>query len=348
MKIRTHFFRSFIMITMVIILALSVSSTGSATELEKKASSLNNQLSTLEAELSEATTKMQETAAEIESQKASLSEAEATKQKQYEDMKLRIRYMYENGPHAMLETIVESNSLAAIQTNVEYAQAITEYDHNMLEKYKEIYEEVLTKDEELQTKRSELALLQTSLDNKIKSVEKTLASTNSAIEQEKQKKALEEELKKAQQLAQVSSPSVSQKEESKKEEPTKSEEQNNNIQPTPQPTPTPEPTPTPVQPEENGSSGSSALYSLAQFMRAGRINWNGYTFTYYSQSVLPGGALQIPGRHVNADGYVSDGSGYICLAGSAPMGTVYDTPFGYQGKIYDRGTSGNHLDVYIR
>ena len=83
-------------------------------------------------------------------------------------------------------------------------------------------------------------------------------------------------------------------------------------------------------------------------MFSGVINWQGLKFTYYSQSVLPGGGLQIPGRHVNKDGYVSDGDGYIVLAGSAPKGTVYDTPFGYQGKIYDRGTFGNHLDVYIR
>lgn len=89
-------------------------------------------------------------------------------------------------------------------------------------------------------------------------------------------------------------------------------------------------------------------YTLQQFMFSGVVNWGGYKFTYYSQSILPGGGLAIPGRHVNADGYVSDGDGYIVLAGSAPKGTVYDTPFGYKGKIYDRGTYGNHLDVYIR
>ena len=90
------------------------------------------------------------------------------------------------------------------------------------------------------------------------------------------------------------------------------------------------------------------LYDLQTFMFNGVINWQGLKFTYYSQSVLPGVGLEIPGRHVNNDGYVSDGDGYIVLAGSAPKGTVYDTPFGYQGKIYDRGTVGNHLDVYIR
>lgn len=93
---------------------------------------------------------------------------------------------------------------------------------------------------------------------------------------------------------------------------------------------------------------SGALYTLDEFMFTGAVHWGGYKFTFYSQQVLPGPGLQIPGRHVNEAGYVSDEDGYIVLAGSAPKGTVYETPFGYPGKIYDRGTVGTHLDVYIR
>ena len=91
-----------------------------------------------------------------------------------------------------------------------------------------------------------------------------------------------------------------------------------------------------------------ALYYLEQSMFQGSVTWGGYRFTYYREQVLPGGGLAIPGRHLNADGYVSDKDGFIVLAGSAPKGTVYETPFGSPGKIYDRGTVGNHLDVYIR
>lgn len=98
----------------------------------------------------------------------------------------------------------------------------------------------------------------------------------------------------------------------------------------------------------DGSVSSTRQYSFDAFISAGVVRWNGYKFTYYSQRILPGSGLQIPGRHVNADGYVCDDQGYIVLAGSAVKGTVYPTPFGAPGKIYDRGTSGNHLDVYIK
>lgn len=90
------------------------------------------------------------------------------------------------------------------------------------------------------------------------------------------------------------------------------------------------------------------LYSLRDLRFHGVINWGGYKFTYYSQSVLPGGGLRIPGRHVNESGYVADADGYIVLANSAPIGTIIPTPFGYYGKVYDRGTYGNHFDVYTR
>ena len=102
-----------------------------------------------------------------------------------------------------------------------------------------------------------------------------------------------------------------------------------------------------VELEAHRSAKTEKLFGLDDFMFRGVVYWNGYKFTYYSEKVLPGGGLRIPGRHVNADGYVADEEGYIVLAGDAPMGSVFETPFGYKGKIYDRGTSGNHLDVYI-
>lgn len=102
--------------------------------------------------------------------------------------------------------------------------------------------------------------------------------------------------------------------------------------------------------EKQKSKGADApmLYSLRDLRFHGVIRWSGYKFTYYSQSVLPGGGLRIPGRHVNESGYVADEDGYIVLANSAPRGTVIPTPFGYYGKVYDRGTSGNHFDVYTK
>lgn len=91
------------------------------------------------------------------------------------------------------------------------------------------------------------------------------------------------------------------------------------------------------------SSGYSGSYK--DFLRAGVVYSNGNKFTYYSQRVLPGGGLNIPGRHTDG-GFVKDGDGYIVIANSKANGTIVDTPFG-AGKVYDKGTSNNHYDIYV-
>lgn len=85
--------------------------------------------------------------------------------------------------------------------------------------------------------------------------------------------------------------------------------------------------------------------SYSDFMRAGVVYSNGNKYTYYSQRVLPGGGLKIPGRHVDG-GFVKDADGYICVASDKAYGTIVSTPFG-QGRCYDQGTSGNHYDIYV-
>ena len=117
---------------------------------------------------------------------------------------------------------------------------------------------------------------------------------------------------------------------------------------TPAPTTTVAPTTTAAQVK----SGSPMVYSLSDFMWRGRITWEGKVYTYYSQRVLPGPGLRIPGRHVNNSGYVADGNGYIVLASDYyAKGTVIATPFGYWGKVYDAfgyNKPASHFDVYIR
>jgi len=99
---------------------------------------------------------------------------------------------------------------------------------------------------------------------------------------------------------------------------------------------------------ENKEDASPRLYEPSDFKYLGVLNWNGYRWTWYSQRVLPGGGLSIPGRHVDDDGYVCDENDYICLAsGFLDKGTVLDTPLGKKGCVYDYCATANTLDVYV-
>lgn len=106
---------------------------------------------------------------------------------------------------------------------------------------------------------------------------------------------------------------------------------------------------TEVEVAENISStiAVAPVYSASDLQFSGVIYWGGWRWTWYSQNVLPGPGLVIPGRHVDENGYVCDSEDNICLAASSlSKGTVVDTPFGKQGKVYDCGCAYGTLDVY--
>ncbi|MBO4696185.1 MAG: peptidoglycan DD-metalloendopeptidase family protein [Lachnospiraceae bacterium] len=71
-----------------------------------------------------------------------LAEAEQALADQYEAMKKRIRYIYENGQMEQLEMYLESKSIADILNASEYIQRINEYDHNLLVNYVHMKDDV--------------------------------------------------------------------------------------------------------------------------------------------------------------------------------------------------------------
>lgn len=80
----------------------------------------------------------------------------------------------------------------------------------------------------------------------------------------------------------------------------------------------------------------------------GVVYYNGHKETYYSQRVLPGDGLNIPGRHVAGDGTIRDGEGYICVAADPsylPYGSLVETSLG-AGKVYDSGCEYGTIDIY--
>lgn len=98
---------------------------------------------------------------------------------------------------------------------------------------------------------------------------------------------------------------------------------------------------------DSSSSGDGYL-TVSQLKFRGVVYYNGWRLTYYSQSVLPGGGLNIPGRHVE-DGFVCDSDGRISVACSTlPKGTIVKLPFvnHTEGVVRDSGCAAGTLDIY--
>lgn len=76
--------------------------------------------------------------------------------------------------------------------------------------------------------------------------------------------------------------------------------------------------------------------------------YKGRRETYYSQRVLPGGGLKIPGRHVADDGTIRDKDGYIVVSCDRSFKSYHSTFLTSLGpaKVYDTGCNYGTVDIY--
>ncbi len=91
----------------------------------------------------------------------SLKETEEDAQKQYQSMKKRIAYMYENRMNKDFFTIMaESGSFTAALNEMDNVRAMAAYDRAQLERYQETMAQVAEKKEEVEKKHAELSEFQ--------------------------------------------------------------------------------------------------------------------------------------------------------------------------------------------
>lgn len=143
-------------------------------ELDRNLSALAGELTKLEGDISQKEEQIEEAKVELET-------AKITENRQYEDMKLRIQYMYENGQTGLLESMMQSESIAELLNRAEYASQITSYDRKMLEEYRKNRQEVALKEEALKTEHQELLTLQDSTKAKQSSVKTLMASKEAEL-----------------------------------------------------------------------------------------------------------------------------------------------------------------------
>ncbi len=103
---------------------------------------LQTQLNTLMIKMNELEGQLIAKGQEIVQAQEDLAVAEDKKQQQYEDMKLRIKYMYEEGDVTMMERIATSGSMAEALTQAEYIEKVHSYDRDMLQEYANTVAEV--------------------------------------------------------------------------------------------------------------------------------------------------------------------------------------------------------------
>lgn len=124
--------------------------TAAKQELEETVAQLDGQLTDLSEQIHALDQQIAEKEKEIKRVKKQLKKAKEAEQTQYEDMKKRIQYLYENGDYASMEMLLSSQSIADLLNNAEYIAQIAEYDRMMLAKYQKTKDKVAKKEKKLQ------------------------------------------------------------------------------------------------------------------------------------------------------------------------------------------------------
>ena len=150
MKIKMRkVYHIFIAVILAGILFSNPTLAGEITELEEQreatqeeVNQLQEELNTLVTELDITETQLISIGEQIIQREKDLEEAEEDRQQQYDDMMLRIVYIYEMGTVSALEMILSAGSIAEILVQAEMVQAFHNHDRAMLEKFIETVEHI--------------------------------------------------------------------------------------------------------------------------------------------------------------------------------------------------------------
>ena len=136
-------------------------------ELEQQKNTAEAEKSELSSELDSIVSKMEKTQSDLTAKETEINDAEtelvtakANEDDQYQTMKLRIKYMYENGSNEFLEILMEANSIADLLNKAEYINKISKCDRELLVEYEDTRKDVENRENALKKEYAELESLQ--------------------------------------------------------------------------------------------------------------------------------------------------------------------------------------------
>ena len=152
-------------------------------ELEQYLQDLDGEYNTLTQNIEDLTVKAGEKSEELKKVQKELKEAKAKEKEQYESMKLRIAYMYENGQNSLFDILCQSTSFADFLNRADNVSKVAEYDRNMLAEYEETKQTISEHEDTIAKEMKEIQQLRTETSDKRQEVRDLVSSTNSNIEE---------------------------------------------------------------------------------------------------------------------------------------------------------------------
>lgn len=132
-------------------------------EAEKARKELAKELNALLSESEKLEEKIKEKEAEVAAKEEELIDARNEENDQYESMKKRIKYMYENGNGQLIEILLKSENFGDFINKAEYVSTISEYDRDMLKVFQAVTQEVEKQEEFLKKEYLDMEEMQDQL-----------------------------------------------------------------------------------------------------------------------------------------------------------------------------------------
>ncbi len=129
-------------------------------EAQQEAESLQKQLTELLNKVGEMEEQLIETGEKITETEADLETAQAKAEDQYAKMKLRIKYMYEDGGTDLFGVLLSSENFSDFLNQAEYISNVNSYDRQKLNELKETQEKIAALKETLETEQTNLEKMQ--------------------------------------------------------------------------------------------------------------------------------------------------------------------------------------------
>ena len=135
-------------------------------QTQQELDNLQDQWAYLLQQMDDLELKMANKSDEIDAANVKLEEAEKIQSAQYEDMKLRIKYMYEDQSVSLAEVFLTSSDMSTMLNKAVYMQEVYNYDRNKLDEMAQTASEIKELKEKLESDKQELDEAQTQLTEK--------------------------------------------------------------------------------------------------------------------------------------------------------------------------------------
>jgi cell wall-associated NlpC family hydrolase len=157
-------------------------------DIESKQSTLQQEIDDLDSELvallldiDVLKDEISQKEADIEQATQDLADAQETEKQQYESMKKRIRFMYERGDNALMESLLGAGSMADFLNRVEYFNQIYDYDRNMLTEYQDTVQQVADLKETLEQEQEDMVALKENQEHQSEELQKMITKKQATM-----------------------------------------------------------------------------------------------------------------------------------------------------------------------